>query len=83
MKVKLHPHAQARILERGATEREVIATVENGEQFPVRFGRWGFRRNFPCKAQWRGKNYVSKQVEAIAVQENDNWLVITIVVKYF
>jgi len=45
MKVKLHPHAQARILERGATEREVIATVENGEQFPVRFGRWGFRRN--------------------------------------
>ena len=83
MKVKLHPHAQARILERGATEREVIATVENGEQFPVRFGRRGFRRNFPCKAQWRGKHYVSKQVEAIAVQENDNWLVITVMVKYF
>ena len=60
VKVKLHPHAQARILERGTTEREVIATVENGEQFPVRFGRWGFRRNFPCKAQWRGKHYVSK-----------------------
>jgi len=43
----------------------------------------GFRRNFPCKAQWRGKHYVSKQVEAIAVQENDNWLVITVMVKYF
>jgi len=35
------------------------------------------------QAQWRGKHYVSKQIEAIAVQENDNWLVITVMVKYF
>jgi hypothetical protein len=28
MGVKLHPHAQARLIERGATKAEVIATVE-------------------------------------------------------
>lgn len=28
--------------ERGATEPEVIATIENGESFPAKFGRTGF-----------------------------------------
>ena len=83
MKVKLHPHAQARILERGATEREVIATIEHGEQFPAKFGRTGFRRNFPHVGQWSGKHYSNKQMEVIAMQENDGWMVITVVVKYF
>ena len=47
MSVKLHPHAQARMLERGASEAEVIATLEAGETFPAKFRRVGFRRNFP------------------------------------
>jgi len=83
VKVKLHPHAQARILERGATEREVIATVEHGEQFPAKFGRTGFRRNFPHVGQWREKHYPIKQIEVIAVQEDDCWMVITVMVKCF
>ena len=39
--------------ERGATEAEVRATVEHGEQYPVRFGRSGFRRNFAFEEEWR------------------------------
>ena len=46
MKVDIHPHARERLAERGATEAEVMATVEGGEQFPAKFGRAGFRRNF-------------------------------------
>ena len=42
MTVHIHPHARARMRERGATEGEVTATVEQGEQFPVKFGRTGF-----------------------------------------
>ena len=83
MKVKLHPHAQARILERGATEQEVTATIEHGEQFPAKFGRTGFRRNFPHAGQWRGKHYPIKQIEVIAVQEDDVWMLITVMVKCF
>jgi hypothetical protein len=69
--------------ERGATPEEIEATVTAGERFPARFGRTGFRRNFAFGADWRGRRYRTKQIEAFAVQEDDDWLVITVLVKYF
>ena len=62
MSVRFHPHAQERMKERGATEDEVQAAIEQGEQFPAKFGRTGFRRNFAFDSQWRGRNYRTKQV---------------------
>ncbi len=82
MNVRLHPHAQDRLAERGATEAEVVATVAEGERFPAKFGRTGFRRNFPFDAEWQGKYYSTKQVEAYAVEE-DGWLVLTVIARYF
>lgn len=82
MQVRLHPHAQSRLAERGATETEVVATVTAGEQFPAKYGRTGFRRNFAFDAEWRDRLYATKQVEACAVPE-DGWLVITVSVRYF
>ena len=46
MMLRFHPHAKARMEKRGATEKEVVATVQSGESFAVKFGRSGFRRNF-------------------------------------
>jgi hypothetical protein len=69
--------------ERGSTEDEVKATVEEGEQFPARFGRTGFRRNFPFDSKWRGRAFRSKQIEAYAVREGGDWLVITVITRYF
>ncbi len=83
MSVRLHPHAQVRLIERGATEEEVIATVENGTPFAAQYGRTGFRCNFPFNAEWQGKVYAMKKVEATAVKENEDWLVITVIVKFF
>lgn len=83
MAVRLHPHAVARLEERGATEQEVRLTVETGERFGAKFGRSGFRRNFSFAGSWQGKNYASKQIEAYAVQEGTDTLVITVIVKYF
>jgi hypothetical protein len=82
MSVRLHPHAQERLRERGASEAEIIATVQHGERFPAKFGRTGFRRNFPFDGEWQGRRYVTKQIEAFAVDEN-GWLVITVIVKYY
>jgi hypothetical protein len=82
VKVRLHPHAVERLAERGATEEEVVATVLQGERFPAKYGRTGFRRNFAFAAERLGRRYASKQVEAYAVEE-EGWLVITVVVKYF
>jgi len=83
MKTELHDHARQRLVERGATEEEVIATVEQGEQLPAKFGRVGFRRNFPFQGTWRGRPYSTKQVEAIAVREPARWLVITVITRFF
>jgi hypothetical protein len=54
MTIRFHTHALERMLERGATEVEVIATIEKGEQFPAKFGRNGFRRNFSFEGIWQG-----------------------------
>ena len=83
MAVLLHPHARERMVERGATEAEVIAAVEAGERFSARFGRTGFRRNFRFDSVWRGRYYGTKQIEAFAVQEGNNWLVITVITRYY
>ena len=60
----------------------MIATVEGGERFPVKYGRQGFRRNFAFDGGWRGRHYATKQVEAYAVEE-DGWLVISFITRYF
>jgi len=52
--VRLHPHASSRLAERGATELEVAATILQGEQFPAKHGRTGFRLNLSYDAQWLG-----------------------------
>jgi hypothetical protein len=54
----------------------------SGERFPAKFGRTGFRRNFPFDGEWNGKRYATKQIEAYAVEE-EGWLVITVIVKFF
>lgn len=81
--IRIHPHAVARLNERGATEAEVISTIRSGESFAARLGRGGFRRNFQFDGFWRGKRYATKQVEVIAVKEADTWIVITVLVRYF
>lgn len=83
MKVRLHPHAAARLTERGATSAEVVAAVQGGERFPAKFGRTGFRRNFAYDGNWRGRAFGTKQVEAYAVEEAGDWLVITVIVRYY
>ncbi len=82
MSIKIHPHARERMKERGATESEVRLTIEEGERYDVKFGRVGFRRNFLYNSEWCGRFYHTKQIEAVAVEE-EGWLVLTVIVKYF
>jgi hypothetical protein len=69
--------------ERGASEDEVRAVPANGERFPAKFGRSGFRRNFVFDETWQGRRCHMKQIEADAIREDDAWLVISVIVKYF
>jgi hypothetical protein len=79
----VHPHALQRIKERGATESDIIMTVTTGEQFIAKHGRTGFRLNFIFNGLWNNKYFSSKQIEAYAVLENETWIIITVIVKYF
>ena len=81
--VRLHSHAASRLPLRGASKEEVILTVVEGESFSAKYGRTGFRRNFAFNSTWRDRLYATKQVEAYAVFEDEGWLVITVVTRYF
>jgi hypothetical protein len=83
MAVELHPHAMLRLPERGASESEVVTTVEIGEASPAKHGRTCFRRNFRGPHLSRGKIFDTKQLEVYAVFEDGRWLAITVIVKYF
>ena len=83
MVVRLHPHAMERLRERGATEEEVKMAVETGERFPAKFGRTRFRQSFHFESTWQGNFYITKEVEVIAFAEGEDWLVITVVTRYY
>jgi len=83
MAIRIHPHAAQRALERGADSHEMIETVEHGESFPAKYGRSAFRKNFAFDQNWNGKHYETKQIEVFAVEESGDWLVLTVIVKYF
>ena len=80
--VLIHPHAKERANERGTREDEIIDTV-TGEVFPAKYGRTGFRKTTIYNATWQGKNYYAKQLECYAVKEQENWIVISLLIKYF
>ena len=82
-KIIIHPHALQRITERGATESEIEMTVRTGEHFIAKHGRSGFRLNFVFNGQRNNKYFTTKQIEAYAVLDNDTWIVITVIVKFF
>jgi len=69
--------------QRSATEQEVRITVESGERFEAKFNRIGFRKNFMFENRWLGKQYRTKQVEVYAVREEDDWLIISVITRYF
>ena len=83
MNVRLHPHAKQRMLDRGATETMIIPAVQGGSSFPAKYGRTGFRRVFAYDTAWRGRQYANVKLEAIAVQDAGDWLVLTVIVKFF
>jgi hypothetical protein len=83
MKVRIHPHAVRRMTERGCTRPEAEYTVKHGSRAPARFGRRRFTHAFAYNRKWQGRTYRRKAVEAFAVEEAfDEWLVITVIVKY-
>ena len=76
-------HALQQMVERGATEDEVLEAVRSGEQVPVKRGRLGYRKNFKYERLWGSRYYPIKQVLVIIVEESETLVVVTVYTFYF
>ena len=76
-------HALDQMVKRGATRMEVETAIREGEVTPVKKGRMAFRKNFPFRSEWKGKYYEMKQVMAIVVKEEEQFVFITVYTFYF
>jgi hypothetical protein len=83
MAILIHPHARERMDERGTTEAEVRTALKKGVKFPAKFGRVGFKHEFPFGSDRNGKVYRIKQVVVYGVEEGRDFIVVTVVVRYF
>ena len=71
------------MVERGASQDEVIATIAEGERIPAKHGRTAYRKNFQYNHTWGRKFYRVKQVMLIVKEEDDQHIVITVYTFYF
>ena len=81
--VEIHQHAIERMVERGITSDEIIETIGLGETYPAKFERTAFERDFEYNSKWMGKKYKIKQVEVIVVKEENKYVVVTVISRYF
>ena len=76
-------HALEQMKERGVSRNEVEEAIHKGERAKANKGRLSFRYNFQFAAKWIGKEFAIKQVMPIVVEENNNYVVVTVYAFYF
>ncbi len=82
-KITCSHHAIEQMEERGATKNEVETAIAKGERVPAKRGRIAFRFNFQYNAKWGGREFAMKQVMPVVVEENDEYVVVTVYTFYF
>lgn len=73
-------HARARIVERLASEAEVIGTIRHATWQSAEKGRYRASKWYPFRREHAGTFYTGKDVEPVFVDEADRIVVITVYV---
>ena len=81
--IRLSGHDTQQIGFRGATEQEVVDAIQSTPWQTAERGRYECRKDFPFNAVWNGKQYATKQVRPIFIEETNEIVVITVYVYYF
>jgi len=76
--IRLTAHAIEQCAERGATEAEVREAIERGVREPAKHRRFMSRLNFQYGAKWQDRFYAIKQVAPVAVEEQNEIVVVTV-----
>ena len=80
--VRLSGHARARVVQRGATDDEVIETIRTTPWRVAEQGRKECQKHFSYGREWNGKMYATKRIRPRFVEEPDEILVVTVYVYY-
>ena len=82
MKIIIDPHTLERAFERGVSEKDIMDTLENGNNITGKKGRLGKTMVFDFNNVWNGKHYLQKKLEVFYVIENDVIITVTVYVYY-
>lgn len=82
MRIRIEPHTLERAKERGASETEILDTLENGLNILARGHRKGKAKVFDFKQERLGTYYEQKRVEVIYIEESDVVITVTVYVFY-
>lgn len=81
MKIRIEPHTIKRAEERGASEEEIVETLQSGELIAAKGNRLAKSKIFSFQQIRNGKFYEEKKIEVVYVVENG--LIITVTVYVF
>lgn len=81
--ILLSHHAKEQAFYRGCSEIEIIQAIQDSPLEKAGLGRLQCRKNFVYNAVWNGREYQTKQVNPIFMEENNRIIVVTVYVYYF
>ena len=76
-------HAKEQCIYRGTNEKEIYESILNSSWEKVEIGRIECKKDFIFDSIWNKKNYHTKQVKPIFIEEVNEIVVITVYVYYF
>ena len=81
--IRLSQHAKEQAKYRGCTEEEVKEAIQTSQREPAELGRLQCRKDFVFNKIWNDKEYQTKQVKPIFMEQKDEIVVITVYIYYF
>lgn len=82
MQIQIEPHTLLRAKERGASEDEIIDTINNGKDIRAKPARLGKEKVFAFAERRNGKFYNQKKLEVYYTIEGEKIITITVYVFY-
>jgi hypothetical protein len=81
--IRLSNHALRYMSKRGFTVAEVEEAIRTAAWQPAELERLECRKDFSYDKEWNGKNYATKQVRPVFVEEAAEIVVVTVYTYYF
>ena len=75
-------HAKEQAHYRGCDEKEIVETIRATPWEKAKLGRLQCKKDFPFNKIWNDKEYKTKQIKPIFVEEKNEIIVVTVYVYY-